>query len=104
MEERIPPSHRNTGFRIENVLVNKTENVVDIEFNPFSCQSKEETFDLLGIAGAKIEEMESASTGFKYENEKGHGNVTRQNFDSIHLCALCIETKPYKLTSKIILI
>ena len=70
MEERIPPSHRNTGFRIENVLVNKTENVVDIEFNPYSCQSKEETFDLLGIAGAKIEEMESTLTGFEYENEK----------------------------------
>ena len=61
--ERTPPAHHSSNIRMETISVNEVGGSVEIEFNPSSCQSSNETFGLLGIAGAEIEEMSTSATG-----------------------------------------
>ena len=69
--ERIPPAFYNSATRLESIFVNATsESTVEIEFNPFTCQAEEETFQLLGVAGATIDEMTTSATGFDLVQEQ----------------------------------
>ena len=69
--ERIPPAFYNTATRLESIFVNVTsDSSVEIEFNPYTCQAEEETFQLLGIAGATIDEMTTTATGFDLVQEQ----------------------------------
>ena len=61
--ERISPAHLSNKIRMESIAVTEAGSGVEIEFNPFSCQNSNETFGLLGIAGATIEEMTTSATG-----------------------------------------
>ena len=69
--ERIQPAFYNTATRLESIAVNITsDSTVELEFNPFTCQAEEETFQLLGIAGATIDEMTTSATGFDLVQEQ----------------------------------
>ena len=69
--ERIPPAFYNTATRLESLAINVTsDSSVEIEFNPYTCQSEEETFQLLGVAGATIDEMTTSATGFDLVQEQ----------------------------------
>ena len=69
--ERIAPAFVSTHTRLESINVNATSATeVEIEFNPYTCQTAEEKFQLLGIAGATIDEMTTSATGFDLVQEQ----------------------------------
>jgi len=69
--ERIAPAFANSASNMEEVIVNSTAaDSVEIEFNPYTCHSEEETFSLMGIAGATIDEMTSSATGAELAQEQ----------------------------------
>ena len=69
--ERIAPASFSSHTRLEGITVNVTSNTeAEIEFNPYTCQQPEETFQLLGIAGATIDEMTTSTTGFDLVQEQ----------------------------------
>ena len=62
--ERIAPAFASSAGRMEEVIVNSTSaDSVEIEFNPYTCQTEEETFSLMGVVGGTIDEMTTAATG-----------------------------------------
>ena len=61
--ERSAPAHLSTEIRIESITVVEVEGSIEIELKPYSCQNQDETFGLLGISGAIIEEMTTSATG-----------------------------------------
>ena len=42
---------------MEDITVNATADGAEIEFNPYTCQTEEETFSLMGVVGGTIDEM-----------------------------------------------
>ena len=55
--ERVAPAHYNSNIRMESITLAEVDGSVEVEFNPYSCQSANETFSLLGVAGGIIEEL-----------------------------------------------
>ena len=68
--ERTGPAHDNTNIRMESIELNEVDGSVEIEFNPFSCQGDDQTFGLIGVAGATIEEMTTSATGAALAEEQ----------------------------------
>ena len=69
--ERTRPASVSSHTRLESISINATSATeVEIEFNPYTCQNQDETFQLLGIAGATIDEMTTEATGIDLVKEQ----------------------------------
>ena len=68
--ERVAPAFPKTAMKMNEITVTEADGAVEIEFDPWTCQTPDETMSLLGVMGGTIEEMTTEAIGMELMMEQ----------------------------------